>query len=120
MIPKALGNDHDGYFYDVKFTSMAYKLEDELDSDWGLLPAGTLVLDAQHTDLLVASRRWYGPNPHSVTVPAEQVLHASFEMVPAVLPSRGATAAHRHAVSEGAVELSSEDLEITLAELRDR
>ena len=41
-------------------------------------------------------------------------------MALAVLPSRGGTAAHRDAVSEGAVELSSEDLEITLAELRDR
>lgn len=29
------------------------------------------------------SGMWYGPKPHSVVVPAEQVLHASFEMRPA-------------------------------------
>ena len=51
--------------------------------------------------------------------PAEQLLHSSFEMEPAVLPERP-TAAHRRAMCEGAVVLSEEDLEITLAELRDR
>ena len=111
----ALGDATDGYFYVVKFTSAAYvyELENELDSDWGMLPAGTLVLDAQHTNLLVRARRWFGPNPHTVTVPAEQLLHAMFDMAPApltpaVLPERP-SAAHRAAVSQGAVELSSDD-----------
>ena len=33
----ALGNASDGYAYLVKFTSAAYRLDKELDSDWGTL-----------------------------------------------------------------------------------
>jgi hypothetical protein len=39
-------------------------LEEEVESAWGTLPVGTLVLDAQHTNLLMQSKRVYGDNPH--------------------------------------------------------
>ena len=55
-------------------------LEEEVESAWGTLPVGTLVLDAQHTNLLMKSKRVYGDNPQSFVFPAEQILHASFDM----------------------------------------
>ena len=45
--------------------------------------------------------------------------HAMFEMAPAELPQRP-SGVHHNAVSKGAVELSSEDWDMTLAELRGR
>ena len=48
-------------------------------------------------------------------VPAEQVLHASFDMAPYSLPQ---TERWAHVV--GAVQMAAEDHEITMDELRDR
>ena len=38
---EAAGNAEDGYYYVVKFTSVAYELEEEVESIWGMLPVGT-------------------------------------------------------------------------------
>ena len=74
-------------FYVVKFTSAAYELEAPEASDWGELPTGTLVLDAQHTNLLMKGSLVYGENPESIRVPAEQVLHVFSDMAPYQLPN---------------------------------
>ena len=78
-------------FYVVKFTSAAYELEAPEASDWGELPTGTLVLDAQHTNLLMKGSLVYGENPESIRVPVEQVLHAWLhvfsDMAPYQLPN---------------------------------
>ena len=114
--PDAAGTDEDGRFYVVKFTSTAYELEAPEASDWGELPAGTLVLNAMHTNLLIPGKLVYGPNPESVTVPAEQVLHVFYEMAPYQLPK---TAKWAH-ISGEVVQLSTVDYDTSMAELRDR
>ena len=76
---------------------------------------GTLVIDAQHTNLLMKAKRVYGDNPHCFVCPAEQVLHASFEMAPFELPNT-----KRWAHVTGAVQLAVEDDELSMGELRDR
>ena len=58
----------------------------------------------------------YGPNPEPVTVPAEQVLHVFYDMVPYQLPK---TAKWAHITGE-VVQLSTEDYKTSIAELRDR
>ena len=95
--------------------SDALEEEVECESAWGTLPIGTLVLDAQHTNLLMKSKRVYGDNPHSFVCPAEQILHASFDMAPYQLPKTD-----RWAHVTGAVQMAAEDDELTMGELKDR
>ena len=87
-----------------------------LQTDWGQLPKGTLVLDALHTNLLMKGKLVYGDNPEEVTVPAEQVLHVFDEMEAYQLPK---TPKWAHIKGE-VVQLSTEDYEVSMAELRDR
>ena len=101
--------------YVVEFTSVAYELEKARQTDWGKLPVGTLVLDAQHTNLLIPGKLVYGDNPAKLIVPAEQVLHVFYKMAPYQLPK---TANWAHI--KRAMQLSTEDYEISMAELRDR
>ena len=107
-----------GRYYVVKLTSESYALEETVDSDYGTLKDGTLVLDAQHTNK-VHGLPWYTPNPHTFVCPAEQLLHASFPMQPATRPQR-ATKAHKKALEQAAVVLAQEDIDITMAELKGR
>ena len=117
----ALGDASVGYFYVVKWASQVYELDEDLcGTEWGTLEAGTSVIDAWHTNLRLKRQRWYAPNPHSVTVPVEQILHTFATMELAVLPPKRAQEVHRSAVAEGARVLSEEDFEKTLSELRAR
>uniref|UniRef100_A0A7S0LDL5 Uncharacterized protein n=1 Tax=Coccolithus braarudii TaxID=221442 RepID=A0A7S0LDL5_9EUKA len=91
------------------------ELEAPQESDWGKLPKGTLVLDALHTNFLIKGKLVYGDNPETVEVPAEQVLHVFYEMAPYALPKTP-----KWAHITGAVQLSPQDYETSMAELRDR
>ena len=51
-------------------------------------------------------------------MPAELVLHASFEMEHAQLPPRGASALQRQGVELGAVVMSEADHDVTMEELK--
>ena len=111
-------------YYNVTFKSEAYELEEESESDYGTLAAGSRVLDAQYRDLSPYkpghTPRWYIPNSATTLVPVELVLHASFEMEDAQLPQRGASSLQRQAVGLGAVVLSEADHDATMEELKRR
>ena len=120
---KAAGSDEDGRYYLVQFKSEAYDLPRAIKSDWGTLPRGTRVIDATWLNLVYGrdhKPRWYTPNPLSVVVPVEQLLHASFEMEGAELPARGAQPMQREAVAKHAVVLSEADHEYIMEELQQR
>ena len=91
--------------------------------DYGILVAGSRVLDARFLDLAYGPERtprWYTSNPATTMVPVELVLQASFEMDAAELPPRGASSQQRQAVALGAVVLSESVHEATMEELERR
>ena len=61
---------------------------------------------------------WYKEMVPTTLVPAELVLHASFEMEQAQLPPRGASSHQRQGVGLGAVVMSEADHDVTMEELK--
>ena len=99
-----------------------YELEEQTDSDYGKLAAGSRVLDARYHDLWPYKPghvpRVYRPNSATTVVPSELVLHASYEMEKVQLPPRGASWQQKEAVRLGAVVMSEADHDVTMEELK--
>ena len=111
--PAAAGRD-DLRYYVAEATGPMEILDEDEDSDWGTLSAGTKVVPGFYYNLVYGpnhtAARWYTPSlPHiHVNVPVEHIVHARFKMAPAELPPRP-NQRQREAVSKGAVVLSEAD-----------
>ena len=106
---------------------MAYPLESDATIDGVNWKAGTLVAKARHTNVWHAKEpnarpRAYIPNPATVRVPLELVLHSNFPMVPASMGNLKGDRAKRMkaAIGKGAVVLSEDDHEVIMEELHAR
>ena len=82
---------------------------------------------ARHTNVWHAKEpnarpRAYTPNPETVTVPLELVLHTNFAMLPASMGNLKGDRAKRMkaAIRKGAVVLSEDDHEVIMEELHAR
>ena len=89
--------------------------------------AGEFVVKAQHTNLVFSPHmkpRWYSENPHDVRVPLKQVLRTGIAMPLALSLPRGARGDKKKRAGEGlekgARELSEEDHDLIMEELRAR
>ena len=112
---KAAGSADGGRYYVARATSAMYVLDEDTDSDWGILPAGVKVVDGEYLYLAFKPtdpKRWYYPsNPPTKVkgaIPVEHLLHTAFEMECAT----DASTSHKRAViAKGAVVLAECDHE---------
>ena len=110
---KAAGEGDERYYSGAALSAM-YALEEDEDSDWGMLPAGAMIVEASYNNLVFApghaQARWYTPSnpPIKVKVPVEHLLHVGFAMAAAAAPERP-NARQKDALNKGAIVLSEDD-----------
>ena len=90
------GSKARGYFDLASARSEAYELEEDVDSQWGTLEEGTMVIDIEYYWMGYPSSPSKVPHPYYhapnqpgafVTVPVEHVLVAGFDMEPLQMPA---------------------------------